>query len=239
MKKYASLLFSSLFFANVGQAQPYTDTLISMEHDTSYAQVSHYSENDITFTLRDVPEIQITRGMSNYRSIGFGNPSMMDYSAPNYWLKDEGIFVSSGIDELFVGNVAHVFWSNNLVLEDMVTRNWGYQIYVGGGPILMPSSEVVRTSSFGQFGMNVLYRYSKPGSRWSYQLAGGVMYRRTIEVYGSSLRPAIPDTWMIRFTPGVFYTFDNGIEMGIETPVGMSFEGQYSIGLMPRIGIRF
>lgn len=237
MKFKALLFLNSFIFVSMG-SQAQNDTLITLEGDTSYVKITKYSDHNIAYQFRDAEDVTFESNLDEYLNVDFANPELPDYEAPRHWAKSNSLSVRFGLDEMIRTDEFHVMVGGELVAESMITRNWGYQLSFGGGT-MVSSTNLRYDQAYFQLSLSGIYRVQDPGSGWSAQIAGGIIYRGM--GYDSDLNngPVTENLLGLRFTPGVFYTTKGGFEIGIETPVTFYNNNSLGIGIQPRIGFRF
>ncbi|NVK04000.1 MAG: hypothetical protein HWD92_04225 [Flavobacteriia bacterium] len=236
MKFKALLFLNSFIFVSLG-SQAQSDTLITLEGDTSYVKITRYSDNNIAYQFRTAEDVTFENDLDDYLSVDFANPDLPDYEAPRHWAKSSSLSLSFGIDEIITTDDVFILAGVNLVGESMLSRHWGYQFSFGGGTMFgsLPYEDL----RYIQASLSAIYRIQEPGSGWSAQLAGGLIYRGTGFDSELSSNPAREDLLGLRFTPGIFFTTKGGFEIGLETPVTFYNNNSLGIGIQPRIGFRF
>lgn len=236
MKFNALLFLNSFIFVSLG-SQAQSDTLITLEGDTSYVKVTRYSDNNIAYQFRSAEDVTFETDLDDYLSVDFANPDLPDYEAPRHWSKSSSLSIRFSIDEIITSDDVYILAGGNLVAESMFSRNWGYQFSFGAGTMFgsLPYEDL----RYIEVSLAGIYRIQEPGTGWSGQFAGGIIYRGTGFDSDLNNNPAREDMLGLRFTPGVFYTTKWGLEVGVETPVTFYNNNSLGIGIQPRIGFRF
>ncbi|NVK28054.1 MAG: hypothetical protein HWE14_08420 [Flavobacteriia bacterium] len=235
MKKLA-LITACLTYSWCSFAQ--SDLLITMEGDTIPAKISRSSDWGITYTRLDASDITFTDSKSKFAEIQFGNEALEDYKAPRHWMKNEGFMFTAGISEVFRPQSVDVYSFVNFSGETMFTRSLGLQIVAGWGTNLtsIDKIEEVMDAFAFQFSTNAIYRYSLPGSKWSYSLAPGLNFRQYN--YTDS---GISDVSTFGFGLGIGTQFisSSGFVFGYDLPINYWQNNTFGVGLNIGLGYRF
>lgn len=235
MKFNALLFLNSFIFVSLG-SQAQSDTLITLEGDTSYVKITKYSDNNIAYQFRSAEDVTFENDLDDYLSVDFANPDLPDYEAPRHWQRSSSLSLRFGIDEMIRTDDVQFLIGGELVGESMFTRNWGYQFSLGGGTMI---DNVRYDQAYIQVSLSGIYRFQDEDSGWSGQFAGGIIYRGLGYDSDLSSGPTTENLLGVRFTSGIFYTTKGGLEIGLETPVTFYNNNSLGIGIQPRIGFRF
>lgn len=215
-----------------------TDTLITMEGDTISASISKSSDWGITYTRTDAPEISFTESKSKFAEIQFGNSVLKDYEAPRHWMKNEALMITGGISEVFTASTVDIYSFVNFSGETMFGRSLGIQVVAGWGTNLTSIDfyELAGYAFAFQFSANGIYRYSLPGSNWSYSVTPGLNFRQY-----NYTDTRVTDVSTIGFGLGIGgqYISSGGFVIGYDLPLNYWQNNTFGIGINLGIGYRF
>lgn len=224
-----ALLASSLW--TWGQS----DTLITLEGDTSLVEITSYGTDEIKYIFPEAPRLTLGKKKSLYSHVLFANPQLEDYQASSFWKKEDVVFLRVGAEALFDADYGRNIWTAQLVTETMLTPNVGlqYQFGIGG------NTQVLATEMrLLQIGVGAFYRIQQKNSNWSAQLTGGLLWRGINPNY-NAFTSQFNTKLGVHTSLGMIYTSPGGFEIGIDAPITFFLDGSMSLGVQPRIGVRF
>lgn len=225
MKLFALSVFAVICgYISHGQSH---DTIITLDGDTSLVKVIAISPKDVSYEIPSSPGVVVTKSISTIESVGFADSNMEDYLAPNHTLMNESFYIYGGL----FANTRYEFTTPTIGFgaDWYFYKGFGMDLDFGFG-----INDETQSINHLQFGLRLKYRLNGTRTNWFTTQSLGIRSLSLENQYNANNTDLIYE-----FTTSIGYTFNSGIEVALDLPVGVNKSTYLSTSPQLRLGFRF